>query len=250
MRLKANATYSRPGRAAGSSGLWTPPVSSKARAPRAFRSALRAPLHARETLLPHALDAPRASASPSILLRRFNRVSRACGLGRRGYAPRLAAGPWADLWSARAASANRLPPPSIDRARARCDSGGCGQMCPCPTPGRWLGVAPCIARLPPSDCAPMACQRSWHGLLAARARCRGRVAATTGFGAGDAFRHLSPSPIHGDRDPARPARQGLRHFVRSFARSLRAAASAAPWRSGLAAGVYGAPGRRTQEIRR
>lgn len=67
------------------------------------------------------------------------------------------------------------------------------------------------------------------------------MAATTGFGAGDAFRRLSPSPTHGDRDPGRPARQGLRHFVRSFARSLRAAASAAPQRSGLVAGVHGAP---------
>jgi len=172
---------------------------------------------------------------------RLNRVSRACGLGRRGYAPRLAAGPWADLWSAGAASANRLPPPSIDRAGARCDSGGSGQLCPCPTPGRRLGVAPCVARLTPIDCAPMACQRSWHGLFAARARCRGGVAATTGFGAGEAFRHLSSSPTHGDRDPGRPAPQGLRHFVRSFTRSLRAAASAAPWHSGLAAGVDGSP---------
>lgn len=77
--------------------------------------------------------------------------------------------------------------------------------------------------------------------VGARARCRGGVTATTGFGAGDAFRHLSSSPTHGDRDPGRPARQGLRQFVRSFARSLRAAASAAPWRSGLAAGLHGAP---------
>lgn len=33
------------------------------------------------------------------------------------------------------------PRPSIDRAGARCDSGGSGQLCPCLTPGQRLGVA-------------------------------------------------------------------------------------------------------------
>lgn len=68
IQLGANIAFPRAGHPAGNSGVWTPPVSLKARAPRAFRSPLRALLHARETLLPRSLDAPRASAPHSVLL--------------------------------------------------------------------------------------------------------------------------------------------------------------------------------------
>ena len=53
-------------------------------------------------------------------------------LGRRGYAPRLAADAWARLWSAGAASANRLPPARNQSLWGELDSGGCSWT-PCPT---------------------------------------------------------------------------------------------------------------------
>lgn len=53
-----------------------------------------------------------------------------------------------------------------------------------------------------------------------------------------------------DPAPGRPLRKGLRHFVRSITRSLRAAASAAPLRTGLCAWALCSPGQRTQEVRR
>lgn len=56
---------------------------------------LRAPLHARETR--STVCAGRAAGS-GLLSVRLERVSRACGLGRRGFAPRLSAGPWAGLY--------------------------------------------------------------------------------------------------------------------------------------------------------
>lgn len=73
---------------------------------------------------------------------RLDRVSRACGSGRRGFAPRAGCRRVGASLAAGAVSANRLPPPSIDRAGARCDSGGSGQLCPCPAPCLRLGAAP------------------------------------------------------------------------------------------------------------
>jgi hypothetical protein len=57
----------RPGRSAGSSGVWTPPVSPKAGAPHAFCSALRAPLHARETRSTGCAGRAAAPALPTVL---------------------------------------------------------------------------------------------------------------------------------------------------------------------------------------
>lgn len=99
--------FTRAGRPAGHSSVWTPPVPQKCRAPHTFRSSLRAPLHARET---RSTVCAGRTAGCGLLYVRLDRVSRAYGLGRRGVAPRLAADAWARLWSAGAASANRLPP--------------------------------------------------------------------------------------------------------------------------------------------
>lgn len=99
MRLRATAAFPLSERKPGRSGVWTPPVSQEGRAPHAFRSALRAPLHARETRSP--VCAGRAAGfgfAFGLHCARLDRVSRASGPGRRGVAPRLAAGPWADLW--------------------------------------------------------------------------------------------------------------------------------------------------------
>lgn len=158
MRLGNNIAFSRSGRPAGNSGVWTPPVSLKARAPRAFRSALRAPLHARETLLPRSLDAPRASASHSVLLcatqQGFPRLpawapGRCPPAGCRRVGASLAAG---------AASASRLPPSPPSTLLGQCAiAGGGGQRCPSPTFSLRLTWLPYVARLLPSDCAPMAC---------------------------------------------------------------------------------------------
>lgn len=90
--------FSRAGRPAGHSGVWTPPVPPKNGAPHAFRYALRAPLHARETR--STACAGRAAGvgfAFGLLCVRLDRVSRACGPGRRGYAPQHSAGPWAGL---------------------------------------------------------------------------------------------------------------------------------------------------------
>jgi len=149
---------------AGGSGVWTPPVAPNCRAPHAFHGSLRAPLRARETCSTGALDAPPASAPPAVFTSfRLDQVSRARSAGRRGDAPRQAAGPWADLWAAGAASASRLPPAHHRPAWGRCDSGGSGQRCPCPT------SRPVALSWPPSPppylrqhgCAPPAC--SWQG---------------------------------------------------------------------------------------
>ena len=118
---------------------------------------LRASLQARETLLPRVagraagfgfafgLASLDATGFPAPAAR-----------GAGAMPPRLAAGPWADLWSAGAASANR-PPQALHRpAWGRCDFGGCGQYCPCPTLSLRLTRLPFVAQLLPSDCAPMA----------------------------------------------------------------------------------------------
>lgn len=131
----------------------------KTRAPRAFRDALaRITPRAGNPVNRLRWTRCRLWLRPWSPYGRLDRVSRACGSGRRGFAPRTGCRRVGASLAAGAVSANRLPPPAIDRAGARCDSGGSGPLCPCPTPClRHSAAPPCVARHQPSDCAPMAC---------------------------------------------------------------------------------------------
>jgi len=111
-------------------------VSLKAGAPRAFRSALRAPLNARETR--STLPAGRVSGAGYASGLHFvclDRVSRAYRLGAPGLCP-------PDVLPARGRASGgwgrqRIPaPPSTQLTGwGRCNFVGYGQLCPCPTPG-------------------------------------------------------------------------------------------------------------------
>lgn len=162
--------FPRAGRPAGNSCVWTPPVPPKDWAPHAFRSALsRATPRAGNPLAPRRWTRRWLRLRLRSCFARRNRVSRACGPGRRGVAPRLAADAWARLWSAGAASANRLPPSpeSISLGRA-CFRGLRLDALPHAARGSpsSLGYRPATTRL--------RFALTWHGLLPARASLRVR----------------------------------------------------------------------------
>ena len=223
-------------------------VPEKQGAPHAFHGSLRAPFHARETR--STGPAGRGSGSGRAYGRcfaRLDQVSRACGLGRRGYAPHcVTAGLGAGCHSATVfdlpAAVLRLPPPfsGLRGADALPGAAGRGALAPLPACGRaWL---PYVARLTPSDCAPMACHR--HGtdccqtvrVIAAWLPRRPASAQGRRFPPPESVAHS-----FGDLHPVRPASKGCWHRVRSFIRSLRAAASVAPLLSGLPAWVSISP---------
>ena len=123
----------RSGRPVGHSCGRTPHVPQNDRAPHAFRGPLRAPLHARETRSTVCAERTAglglACGLPPF---RLDRISRACGSGRRGVAAPAGAG---------------------------CGAGGCGLCCPCPMPLPTVASRrPFVARSPPNDCALGACR--------------------------------------------------------------------------------------------
>ncbi len=224
-------------------------VPEKQGAPHAFHGSLRAPFHARETR--STGPAGRGSGSGRAYGRcfaRLDQVSRACGLGRRGYAPHCVTstlgGASTSADGLRPAGPGLAAPPAFRRsAWGGRTSSGCGQQCPGPTPcpsaPSWL---PCVSRLSPSDCAPMACHS--HGPDCCQT-VRGVAAWLPRRPASAQGRRLPPpeSVAHsfGDLHPVRPGCKGRWHPVRSFIRSLRAAASVAPLLSGLPAWVSISP---------
>ena len=172
-------------------------------APHAFHGSLRAPFHARETR--STLVAGRAAGSGRASGRcfaRLDQVSRACGLGRRGYAPHcVTAGLGAGCHSATVcdlpAAALRLPPPSGGPLGADAPPGAAGSSALAPRhvlrPRRGspasFGCRPATAR--PWLATDMArtvarpCEVSRLGCRDGRPRRRG-----------GAFRRPSPSPTH------------------------------------------------------
>lgn len=197
---------------------------------------------------PAPLDAAPAPAAPSVVtMHDLTRFPAPAGLGRWGYAPHcVTAGLGAGCHSATVfdlpAAALRLPPPfsGLRGADALPGAAGRGALAPLPACGRaWL---PYVARLTPSDCAPMACYRygtdCCQTVRVIAAWLPRRPASAQG-------RRLPPpeSVAHsfGDLHPGRPGSKGRWHRVRSFIRSLRAAASVAPLLSGLPAWVSISP---------
>lgn len=226
-------------------------VPEKQGAPHAFHGSLRAPFHARETR--STLVAGRAAGSGRAFGRcfaRLDQVSRACGLGRRGYAPHCVTStlggastsatvcdlPGRDL---------RLPPPSGGPLGADAPPGAAGSSALAPRhvlrPRRGspesLGCRPATTRLPACVCRGTDCCQTVRVVASVRFLTR-RPASAQG-------RRLPPpeSVAHsfGDLHPVRPASKGRWHRVRSFIRSLQAAASVAPLLSGLPAWVSISP---------
>ena len=251
LRLGDTAAFPLSERKPGCSGSWTSPVSQTTGAPHAFRSALRAPLHARETR--STGPAGRGSGSGRAYGRcfaRLDQVSRACGLGRRGYAPHcVTAGLGAGCHSATVcdlpAADLRLPPPFSGPLRADALPGAAGSSAlvprhalrPCRGSPTSPGYRPTTARLPACVCRGTDCCQTVRGVASVRFLTR-RPASAQG-------RRLPPpeSVAHsfGDLHPVRPGCKGRWHPVRSFIRSLRAAASVAPLLSGLPAWVSISP---------
>lgn len=222
MRLRSTAAFPLSGRKPGCSSSWTSPVALEERgapslppsaprtAPRAgnplnrlrwtrrrLRLRLWSPLRSTRPGYPR-LPARGAGATPPTILPTCGQVS--AGLGHQ----LMAAPPW----------------PCIDPARAGSDSGGCGQPCPGPTPAYgWHGPPPFPGCRPST--AHLWLAFSWRGLSSDRANGRGLILPRP-----PALAHGWPFPPPefvaqpGDPDPGRPDRKGLRHYVRSFARSL------------------------------
>ena len=122
----------------------------------------RAPLHARETLLPRVAE--RAADFGFGFAFAFGLAVR----DPTGFPAPAARGAGAlpPGWlPTRGRVSGRLGPPAptgspqaLHRpASGRCNSGGCGQHCPGPTLSLRLTRLPFVAELLPSDCAPMAC---------------------------------------------------------------------------------------------
>lgn len=187
-------------------------------APHAFHGSLRAPFHARETR--STLVAGRAAGSGRASGRcfaRLDQVSRACGLGRRGYAPHcVTAGLGAGCHSATVcdlpAADLRLPPPFSGPLWADALPGATGSgalaprhvLRPCRGSPASLGCRPATTRLPACVCRGTDCCQTVRVVASVRFLTR-RPASAQG-------RRLPPpeSVAHSWRpSPSPPSQQGL-----------------------------------------
>lgn len=145
--------FFRAGRPAGHSDSWTSSVPPETWAPRAFRSALRAQLHARVTR--STVCAGRA-AGQGLLYAQLDQVTRAYG-GAPGLRPpafcRHVGVPLIGLGDQRLPA----PPCPISTSLGRgATPGAIGSFAFAPPAACGLGWLPFIARLQPGDCAPKA----------------------------------------------------------------------------------------------
>ena len=126
---------------------------------------------------PLPLNASRALARPPVLISfGLHQVSRAYRLGAPGLCPPEFCRCVGATLAVGTASEYRLPPPLINRAGARCDSRGCGQIPLCPTPSlsdQRATLGHCLAA---SNCAPdanayLAGNRIFGHLIVQRTYC-------------------------------------------------------------------------------
>lgn len=192
----------------------------KSGAPLTFHGPLRAPLQARETLLPRVagratgfgsalglavLDvtgfpAPAAWAPgprPPGWLPTRGRVSGGLGRQRQPAPPALHRPCWGTARFRGRRAAMPLPYARLAPWRG--------------SPGS-LGFRPVTARRRLAAIYGTDCHQIVRGVAAESPRLPASAQGT----AAAACCRLSPSPTHGDREPGRPARQGLRHFVRTL----------------------------------
>lgn len=203
-------------------------MSRKTGAPHAFRSALRAPLHARETR--STLVAGRAAVSGRAFGRcfaRLDQVSRACRLGAPELRPPLRhrrPGGRLPLGDGLRPAGGCLAAPPAFRRSAWGGRTSRGQGSSALTPRHALrpcrgspaspGCHPATTRLPACVCRGTDCCQTVRNVAATL--CRDNRLRRMSC----AFRLLSPPPIPGDAHPAQPTCKGLRHSVRPFSRSL------------------------------